>query len=76
MQYSKELPELPEIIRNKIYNYDESSLEIEHDWNNVVGDSFVQSIPVKQARQQMAIWELFTTEVSHIKLTKVIINVN
>ena len=74
-QYSIELPSLCEDIKNCMCSYDESILEIEHDWNNIVGDSYVKSITVKQARQQMAIWELFTTEVSHLKLSKVIIDV-
>ena len=73
-QYSVELPTLPSDIQQCLNNY-ESSLDIKQDWNSVVGDAFAQSLTVQQARQQMAIWELFTTEVSYIKLTKVIINV-
>ncbi len=32
-------------------------------------------MPTKIAKQQMAIWELLTTECSHIKTTKIIIDV-
>jgi hypothetical protein len=52
-----------------------NSLEIDPDWKNVVGEAVAQSLQAKQAQQQMAIWELLTTEVSHIKLIKVVIDV-
>ncbi len=35
----------------------------------------IKSLPNKVAKQQMAIWELISTECSHIKTTKVIIDV-
>lgn len=64
----------------KLPSYDEpclkpNSLEIDSDWKNVVGEVLAQSLQAKQAQQQMAIWELLTTEVSHIKLIKVVIDV-
>jgi hypothetical protein len=56
-------------------NYDPSSLEIEPDWNRFVGETYSQSLPSKVAKQQMAIWELIATECSHIKTTKIIIDI-
>lgn len=68
-----ELPKLPsELCAN---HYNPSMFEIEPDWNKFVGDSFAQSLQKNQAKQQMAIWELLSTEASHIKTTKIIIDV-
>jgi hypothetical protein len=48
---------------------------IEPDWNKFVGDAFAQTLHKNHAKQQMAIWELLATECSHIKTTKIIIDV-
>lgn len=71
--FMKELPKLPDELNVKAL--DMSILEIEPDWCKYVGESFAQSLPVRLAKQQMAIWELLSTECSHIKTIKVIIDV-
>ncbi len=68
-----ELPKLPDELC--ISPYEPSTFEIEPDWNKFVGETFAQSLPKTVAKQQMAIWELLTTEASHIKTTKIIIDV-
>lgn len=67
------LPKLPEELCANYY--DPEIFEIEPDWNKFVGDTFSQSLQKNHAKQQMTIWELITTEASHIKTTKVIIDV-
>lgn len=68
-----ELPKLPEELNVK--SCDSVLLEIEPDWNKFVGESFVQNLQPRLTKQQMAIWELLATECSHIKTTKIIIDV-
>lgn len=76
--FMSELPRMPDEMNVKpLAAGDLSSLlEIESDWCKHVGESIAQSLPVKTAKQQMAIWELLNTECSHIKTIKVIIDVS
>lgn len=70
------LVEPPKLSDDLCLNYyDPSLFEIEPDWNKFVGETFAQSLHKTQAKQQMAIWELLTTEASHIKTTKIIVDV-
>jgi len=71
--FVNDLPKLPDELN--VNEYDPTLLEIEPDWNKFVGESISQNMPNKIAKQQMAIWELLTTECSHIKTTKIIIDV-
>ncbi|RMZ98317.1 pleckstrin homology domain-containing family G member 5 [Brachionus plicatilis] len=71
--YTRQLPKLPEEFA--IGKFDPAWLEIEPDWNKFVGDSYAQSLPIRKAKQQMAIWELLVTECSFIKSTKIVIDV-
>lgn len=68
-----ELPKLPNEL--SVNNVHPSIYEFEHDWNKFVGESFAQSLTKNKAKQQMTIWELLSTEASHIKTTKIIIDV-
>ncbi len=72
-EFLLELPRLPDKLGASCY--DPSMLEVEADWSKFVGEAFAQTLPRNQAKQQMALWELIVTESSHIKTTKVIIDV-
>jgi len=72
-EFLVELPKLPDELC--ISYYDPSILEVEPDWNKFVSQTFAQSLQKNHAKQQMALWELIVTESSHIKTTKIIIDV-